>query len=132
MIERFCIYSASILPKVGSGHLFSVPRDIASKQELYQAYAEGLHAPHGYFGDNWDAFEDCLLDLSWLSNHIIHIVHTNVPALPESDVQTYLDILATSAEEWSKNKTSVLASEYPEFIPHQLKVYFPADDGAIG
>jgi len=39
-------------------------RGIASKPAFLDAFAGALHFPD-YFGRNWDAFEECLRDLSW-------------------------------------------------------------------
>ena len=39
-------------------------RPIADKAQFLDAFASALHFP-GYFGRNWDAFEECLHDLSW-------------------------------------------------------------------
>ena len=41
-------------------------RGIASKPAFLDAFADALHFPD-YFGRNWDAFEECLGDLSWES-----------------------------------------------------------------
>jgi RNAse (barnase) inhibitor barstar len=38
---------------------------INEKAAFLDAAAKALQFPH-YFGANWDAFEDCLTDLSWL------------------------------------------------------------------
>ena len=38
---------------------------VTGKTGFLAAAAKALHFP-GYFGHNWDAFEDCLTDLSWL------------------------------------------------------------------
>ena len=39
--------------------------DIKGKAGFLNAAAKALHFPN-HFGSNWDAFEDCLTDLSWL------------------------------------------------------------------
>ncbi len=39
-------------------------RGIVSKPAFLDAFARALHFPD-YFGRNWDAFEECLRDLSW-------------------------------------------------------------------
>lgn len=39
-------------------------RGITSRPAFLDAFAGALHFPD-YFGRNWDAFEECLRDLSW-------------------------------------------------------------------
>ena len=99
--------------------------DEITKQELFHQYAMGLNAPGKYFGLNWDAFNDCLMDLNWLDERQINIVHTCLPRLPERDLGIYLDNLSTASSEWKSIKTADLENKYPEFKPHRLEIYFP-------
>jgi RNAse (barnase) inhibitor barstar len=39
--------------------------EVSDKQGLLDTLARRLEFPE-WFGDNWDALEDCLMDLSWL------------------------------------------------------------------
>jgi RNAse (barnase) inhibitor barstar len=39
--------------------------NITGKAGFLKAVAKALQFPH-HFGSNWDAFEDCLTDLSWI------------------------------------------------------------------
>ena len=38
--------------------------EVTAKKQFLQAAAEALHFPR-YFGENWDAFEECVNDLAW-------------------------------------------------------------------
>ena len=40
---------------------------ICDKNSLFKEFSEKLDFPD-YFGFNWDAFSDCMTDLSWLDN----------------------------------------------------------------
>jgi RNAse (barnase) inhibitor barstar len=46
-------------------HLFVLDlQGVESKERFLRACAEAMQFPQ-HFGDNWDAFEDCLTDLEW-------------------------------------------------------------------
>src|SRR5262245_26914082 len=63
------------------------------KRDLLRALAHALKFP-GYFGDNWDALEECLCDLSWLDAPAgVVLLHKHLPLEEEEQRQTYLDIL---------------------------------------
>ena len=68
----------------------------ADKQALLTAVASALRFP-SYFGYNWDAFEECLNDLSWLKERGVVLIHRALP-LPShtSDMAMYLSILRSS------------------------------------
>jgi RNAse (barnase) inhibitor barstar len=51
---------------IPSAHSFFINGDnIIDKQTFLKEFADQLNFPE-YFGFNWDAFSDCITDLSWL------------------------------------------------------------------
>jgi hypothetical protein len=54
--------------------------------------ADQLRIPD-WFGWNWDALQDSLRDLSWLSEDTVVVHHERVPDLPVDELRTYLAIL---------------------------------------
>jgi RNAse (barnase) inhibitor barstar len=76
-----------------------VPRGVRSKQKLFAIYARALRFPK-YFGWNWDAFEECLGDLSWLPpNRPIAIVHEDLPFGSGGENRSiYINVLRGIAE----------------------------------
>jgi Barstar (barnase inhibitor) len=87
----------------------------ASKKELFVLLAKGLGLP-SHFGHNWDAFEECLREFSWAREaRSIAIVHEQLPALPDEELETYLDILADSiaAEARAKDHPPKLDAIFP-------------------
>ena len=94
--------------------------NIASKAELLRTLSIGLNFPE-YFGENWDALEECLRDLSWTNSKRIVIFHEGIPMIEPDQLQIYIQILLDCVEYWKlKNE-------------HQLIVLFPPETkNAIG
>ena len=75
-----------------------VPNGIRQSGDLFAAFNSALSFP-AYFGYNWDAFEECLRDLSWISEQSVKIVHRDMPLQADpAQCKTYLSILADLAE----------------------------------
>ena len=72
-----------------------IPAKAKGKEKLLSVLAAKLRFP-SYFGHNWDALEECLRDLSWLSEQPrVVIVHEAFPFSATSDsLATYQGILA--------------------------------------
>ncbi len=124
MTEMF-IFKSDTGPE--DGVVFSVPADPTTPQELFSAYGKGLRAPNGYFGSNWDAFQDVLLGLDWIKEHKVRLVHRQLPKLGDKDLATYLDVLKYAAKEWASPKTAELQKRFPDFVSHELSVEFCDD-----
>ncbi|MBB1125110.1 barstar family protein [Thiospirillum jenense] len=76
---------------------------ITNKHALFEEFAEKLNFPD-YFGFNWDAFSDCMTDLSWLENkNSLFIVFKNTRqfrlANPE-EWRIIQDILLETIDYW--------------------------------
>ena len=104
-------YSDQIENNNFQSRLIHVPSGIISKSSFFDFFAKELKFP-GYFGRNWDAFDECLGDLSWLNGEDITIIHEDLPLLPSpNDARIYLEILDELSNE-------------NEFV--KLRVVFPA------
>jgi len=79
--------------------------DVDDKDGVLAALAAGLRFPD-WFGDNWDALQDCLDDLSWLpaAGYLLLIDHGDAlqDAAP-GDFATLLDILDEAARRHAAN-----------------------------
>jgi len=69
----------------------------------------GALAFPAWFGGNWDALEDCLSDLSWLSAGGYVLLLENVHGLPRVERGTLVDVLAASAASWAERKRPFFA-----------------------
>ena len=70
----------------------------AAKPALLKNIAAALAFPD-WFGQNWDALEDCLTDLSW-SSTVGHVLLFD-SARAGDDFGVLVDVLASSAEYWA-------------------------------
>ncbi len=77
-----------------------VPSGVRSKEKLLGIVAKQLNFPR-YFGWNWDAFEECLRDLSWfVEPRKIVIVHEGMPfGRASHNREVYLGILTDLASQ---------------------------------
>lgn len=84
----------------GSALIVRIPARLNRKRKLLAEYARQLRLP-GYFGWNWDAFEECLRDLTWLEGITqVTIFHRDVPFANSPDLQEiYLSILRDRVRE---------------------------------
>jgi len=83
---------------------------IASKGDFLQVIAEEMIFP-SYFGNNWDALVDCLMDLSWVraEGYVVLFDHAGRFALgqPEEWVIA-VDILRSAVEYWRPTPTPMV------------------------
>jgi hypothetical protein len=92
-----------------------IPAGIDTKKGLIDALDAGLGFPD-YFGGNWDAFEECIRDLSWLDPIQVVLTHEDLPMHGDREsLKTYLSILDHAVARWKAK---------PE---HELVVVFPAE-----
>jgi RNAse (barnase) inhibitor barstar len=84
---------------------------LTKKEQFLNHAALAMHFPE-YFGDNWDAFEDCLMDLSWIEADGFVIVYDHVDVFAEHQPQhfdTLLEILREATEYWHGQGKPMLA-----------------------
>jgi Barstar (barnase inhibitor) len=79
--------------------IVEVPIDIATKQDLFDFFKGALQFPD-YFGNNWDAFDECISDLSWLNAESFLIAHRDIPlASSPAEAATYLGLIENASHE---------------------------------
>ena len=81
------------------GTAISVARiGFAPKERLLRNIAGALDFPD-WFGENWDALEDCLTDLSWRGATGYVLLFEG--ARRGDDLGVLIDVLRTTAEHWT-------------------------------
>jgi RNAse (barnase) inhibitor barstar len=81
-----------------------------SKREFLDHAAKVLGFPD-YFGKNWDAFADCLTDMSWAERSGFLITYTDCHQLAEQspdEFDTAIEIFKEAAEIWKKEGNTFL------------------------
>ena len=84
---------------------------VRDKAGLLQACARELKFPP-HFGANWDAFSDCVNDLTWTAaaGYVVVCRHVAAPAQhAPDDLATAIEILRAAADAWrSRGKAFVV------------------------
>ena len=75
-------------------------QDVADKLALLRRIAARLDFP-AWFGENWDALEDCLADLSWRAGDGNVLVVEGFQSLPAEDLGVLIDVMLSAAEFWA-------------------------------
>jgi RNAse (barnase) inhibitor barstar len=83
---------------------------ITSKDELLRQLAQAMEFPN-YFGNNWDALEECLRDLQWLSAKGYVIQFANADRFIEtcpSDFRVLVQIIESVSKHWNTNNVDFI------------------------
>lgn len=97
----------------GYNIILHIGKHINTKKELFNIFSSQLQFPP-YFGENWDAFYDCLCNLDYLNTKRILVLHEDLPfEKSETDRDTYIGIL------------SDIRSNILEDNTYQIDVAFP-------
>jgi RNAse (barnase) inhibitor barstar len=84
-------------------------KKIHSKETFLSKAAEAMQFPT-YFGANWDAFDECITDLTWCpaGRYVILYDHADIFAQAEpTQYQIALDILNSAKEYWEANNITL-------------------------
>jgi len=83
-------------------YLDGVGQGITDKASFFAACAEVMEFPD-YFGKNWDAFEECLTDLSWAKADGYVVLFDKAgpfEAISPQDWRTAMDIFGQAVKSW--------------------------------
>jgi len=101
------------VPAIHFAAIAEVPAGITEKQRLLDELCLRLQFPD-YFGDNWDALEECIRDLSWLPRGLVALSHKDVPLIKDPpNLAIYLSILGEAVDHWSSSSERRLVVVFP-------------------
>ena len=75
-------------------------QDVTGKSALLRRIAARLGFP-AWFGENWDALEDCLTDLSSLEGEGYVVVFEGFQFLPADELGVLIDVVISAGEFWA-------------------------------
>jgi hypothetical protein len=108
--SRSGVYRAAraepIMDAVRDSALSVVKIRAQGKEALLKDIAAALDFPD-WFGQNWDALEDCLSDLSWRDSAAHVLVFEE--AKPGDDLGVLIDVLRSVADYWARRGTPFFA-----------------------
>ncbi len=115
------LFDSSYQPSHEEGeHCVVIPPRLEGKTALLAFLREALRLPD-YFGENWDALEECLADLPGPGRTVL--VHHDIPLEADASGQRiYLKILQSVALDEPR-----LVVVFPETYRKRLAVVFDSD-----
>ena len=111
-VQWDCIHFVSNISEVSTEKIshkliFLVASSLSSEEGLFKALSESFNFP-GYFGNNWDALDECLRDLEWLPSEDgwVLIMKGSKQLWENHTVMAgkFISSWLLSAEEWSKEQ----------------------------
>ena len=78
-------------------------KDCSNKKSLFNTLSSKLHFPD-YFGNNWDAFDECFNDLEWLNGNQYVLFFKNFEETLTEDLDElniFLEIIEDAIKDWS-------------------------------
>jgi RNAse (barnase) inhibitor barstar len=94
-----------IAAQAGTKVFYLDGKKINTKETFLKQAAEAMEFP-AYFGANWDAFDECITDLTWCpaQRYVILYDHADIFAQAEpTQYQIALDIFNSAKEYWEAN-----------------------------
>lgn len=87
------------IPGFPSSRVVLIDDSLQSERAVIDKIEKALDAP--YERDNWDGFRDAILDLQWLKESKVVLIHKSLPRLTDLDLHVYLDILDEASSLWA-------------------------------
>jgi hypothetical protein len=131
-----CIFIFKNQVDIQAVHRAELPPNIKTEEMLLNALSVELHFPD-YFGKNWNALDECVHDLSWLSPGDVILIHKDLPlADNHTSLSIYLSLLSDAVVNWDTKGSNLIytsseecnvASERQLLVKRKFLVVFPSD-----
>ena len=115
-IEAFT-FSSFVSP--AGAKIVGVSPSSMTKADLIKDLGAGLGVPD-YFGANWDALDESLRDLGWVTEHWVVIKHTTLPRVPVDVLRMYLDVLARAVKSWRNSQEHEVVVTFPPAVREEV------------
>jgi hypothetical protein len=80
-------------------------RKASTTASFFDEIAASLQFPY-FFGENWDAFNDCVTDLEWLPGEGIAVIITHAVHLLDKDsadtLKKFVTVIQNASQHWHK------------------------------
>ncbi len=100
--------TAQLAKTYGLSLFFVKGQTTTDKWSFLEQMARSLRFP-AYFGNNWDALEECLTDLSWLEPSSGYLILWDDAFRLQTDhpqeFRTAMDVLASAVTHWAASNT---------------------------
>jgi hypothetical protein len=115
--------------------VLELPGNLSDKRQLLHWYGKALEFPT-YYGANWDALSDCLRDLGWVPERLIHLHHAVLPlaTVPSrDDLLVYLRLLLDVQQNWKSGEKHQVQISFAPQCRDELELLLAADNsnGAV-
>jgi len=101
--------------------------DVHNKQEILKVFSDAFNFPD-YYGHNWDAFNDCINDLTWLdaSLYLLILIGIDKSEIDEESKNILLELLDIASRRWMKGENHNLRFQN---IPIPFHILVVIDEG---
>lgn len=110
---------SSLCQEYGFQFFYINGKNVTSKAEFFQASAQTMSFPD-YFGYNWDAFNDCINDLSWFSAAGYILLYSQPDNFAQNDPSEWLialDVFQEAVEYWARTDTPMYVLLKTDSLP---------------
>jgi len=101
---NLCFQYTSVTPSYDTQQVYfaRLHKTINWEDMLLESLYYNLNFPP-YYGFNWDAFDECINDLSWIDEKKVVLFHEQLPNIKLESLQIYLEILNRAVIHWNND-----------------------------